>query len=169
MATDHTKEPQVELTCAHCSSKFMRSVWTHQSAIKRGRKNTFCTIECSREFNRKKNRKPLFQLKDPTYDERAIRQFCPSCGEKGIIALETKKNKFGHIYRRKGCVKCDHRYTTFEISAEDYNFYVKGKGHAVIAAQTKKCPGCKHNTGSRCDLDLPEYGTLDSFDCIHYD
>lgn len=42
---------------------------------------------------------------------------CPRCGGEFSSVVESRK-RLGRIYRRRHCVKCNGRWTTYEFSAE---------------------------------------------------
>lgn len=48
---------------------------------------------------------------------------CAKCGSNNISVIDTDKDLLkdhGVIYRRKKCMDCNYRFTTFEIHSEDY-------------------------------------------------
>ena len=106
---------------------------------------------------------------------------CPSCNGLGVWTIESRKATHGQR-RRKECSLCGHRFTTYEISSEDYAKYDHflymheelckrlGTFQAQPMMQDKiKCTTCHYNNGYECSFDFPEYNTSDSSDCNHYE
>lgn len=46
---------------------------------------------------------------------------CPKCGEHRLISCIDSRGRNGSIYRRRKCLICDTRWSTFEISFDEYN------------------------------------------------
>lgn len=49
---------------------------------------------------------------------------CPKCGARGTMVYDSRPTGVGRIRRRK-CLKCPHRFTTYEINARTYRTYLK--------------------------------------------
>lgn len=47
---------------------------------------------------------------------------CPACGKLGCAVKDSRPTENGaFVKRRRRCSKCEHRYTTIEIPADEYN------------------------------------------------
>ena len=44
---------------------------------------------------------------------------CPKCGQNECIVIDSRP-KEDHTYRRRSCYYCQHRFSTFEISEDEY-------------------------------------------------
>lgn len=44
---------------------------------------------------------------------------CPNCKNNNIYVLDTRPSSENSIRRRRVCLDCDHRWTTYEYSKED--------------------------------------------------
>lgn len=53
---------------------------------------------------------------------------CPKCGETGLRCTDSRPTDNNtKIRRRRRCDKCEHRYSTVEILADDYQRYLELK------------------------------------------
>jgi hypothetical protein len=105
---------------------------------------------------------------------------CPECNQNGIRVIESRAASNG-ARRRMQCDCCSHRFTTYEVSADFYNeaqqslilvskLYALLSGNALASQPAIiKCADCSHNQGDACAFEFPEYSTIESFDCNHYD
>lgn len=49
---------------------------------------------------------------------------CPKCGSTEFVVVETSKDFYrykGAHYRRRECVNCKYRFSTYEIHSDDYH------------------------------------------------
>ena len=49
---------------------------------------------------------------------------CPKCDSEDLQTKESRPHQLGEVYytrRRRSCVRCSGRFTTYEVSAEDFN------------------------------------------------
>lgn len=44
---------------------------------------------------------------------------CPVCGSRKLSVIDSRGGAGNFIRRRRGCVECDHRFTTFEVVADE--------------------------------------------------
>lgn len=153
--------PLITLQCAACSKDFTRSIWQHRRNIKRGRKKTYCSALCCNKVHRKQFERKTNPERIEKARQYSTREYCPTCGEKTVAVLETRRNKNGHRYRRKECFACHERTTTYEVPLEFYELITRSK-------QANICLSCAHNDKASCSFSLPEYLTSESFDCIYY-
>lgn len=105
---------------------------------------------------------------------------CPQCKQPGLRVIESRKAT-GGTRRRKKCECCGYRFTTYEVSADFYNeaqqnLILVSKLHALLGGKhlvsepvTIKCKDCSHNEGGQCAFAFPEYDTVESYDCNHYE
>lgn len=145
------KKEIITLSCCICSKEFQRVKSDYLYQLKRGRKKVCCSPECAKQVRRKPEtdrRKRSFHSKEK----------CLYCGELAIKIIRTVTNQQDQRLRRKECMKCDARYTTYEITEEQYK--------ALNKSREPLCGSCTHNQDGRCDLGLPEYMTDEAFDCI---
>lgn len=49
---------------------------------------------------------------------------CPKCGYHGTQVYDSRPTEAGRIRRRK-CLKCPHRFATYEIDATAYRRYIR--------------------------------------------
>ena len=142
----------ITLQCCVCSKVFERNKTTHLYSLKRGRKKICCSLDCARQSRRKpegtKRRERSLKTKER----------CFECNEFAVKITHTKVNGSNHRLKRKECTNCGHRFTTYEISKEDYD---------KLTDREPMCHDCQQNTGSKCSLDLPEYMTKEAYDCLH--
>ena len=61
---------------------------------------------------------------DSTFQSVAV---CPQCGSYSVMVLETRSTKDHVIRRRRECMDCEHRYSAYEISAQDYEMLKRFK------------------------------------------
>lgn len=102
-------------------------------------------------------------------------QKCPVCGAPALEIIETRHTQLS-TRRRKRCNACGHKCTMHEVSEVVFLEAQKAlrlmkmlKEELGDGTEAKEgCFGCKHNRGSSCGLDLPEYGTRDAEDCVYY-
>jgi transposase-like protein len=45
---------------------------------------------------------------------------CPKCGMYLLYIIDSRPTN-GHIRRRRVCLECEHRFTTYEISSGEYD------------------------------------------------
>jgi cytochrome c-type biogenesis protein CcmH/NrfF len=153
----------ITLQCDNCGKDFERSIFQYNSSIKRGRKRFFCSRLCAGKIMTK----PVVVKTEPERIKQAravsTREYCPECNEKFVEVLSSKINGMMHRRRRKHCIKCGHRFTTYEVPQDYYQQVLKEKQSKV-----NQCLSCKHNTMTTCDLGLAEYMTSESYDCLHH-
>ena len=110
---------------------------------------------------------------------------CPACGDSAFRVLETRPSKLA-TRRRKKCDSCSYRATTHEVSdaffqqAKQNEFLVQKFRGLLLkdefttdsttpsVVMENKCPGCHYSNDTNCAFDLPEYDSVDSFDCNLY-
>ena len=44
---------------------------------------------------------------------------CPQCGQRRTAVKDTRPTEQGHVRRRRVCLSCEARFTTFEVLATD--------------------------------------------------
>lgn len=106
---------------------------------------------------------------------------CPDCGSRSLEVIEARRTATA-FRRRKQCNACHARHTTYEVSSD---WYQQAEHNAILRSVLTKhlgatepapsatsdpipCYTCKLAGASACDLGLPEYGTADAIDCIHF-
>jgi len=97
---------------------------------------------------------------------------CPKCKAVAFKTIETRRNKYKAIRRRRECAECGYRLTTYEVSQA---FYEEVIFFRKIAEQIMKrkfnplaespCGSCGYNLNGRCNFDFPEFDTEDAADC----
>ncbi len=105
---------------------------------------------------------------------------CPQCGSRSLEIVESRKTS-NAFRRRKQCLHCNHRHTTFEVSSDWFqsaeenarlrSLLLKHLKPSLSTQPTNTeppCFDCKLARSSSCDLGLPEYGTAEAADCIHF-
>tara|TARA_B100000287_G_scaffold415793_1_gene449769 strand:- start:3049 stop:3381 length:333 start_codon:yes stop_codon:yes gene_type:complete len=97
---------------------------------------------------------------------------CPVCGEKTWAVKESRSSCKTKDYlrrRRKYCSSCNHASTTYEITGEQYEDYLKNKKIIDklrgVLEKKKACFECVHYYQSTCNLEIPE---LDAEECSYY-
>lgn len=145
----------VKLQCEICGKHFERNKADYLRGIKRGRKKVCCSLDCARQSNR------LPESQRKRKSSNSGKERCPECGKLGVKIMHTSVNSSAHRLRRKECMKCDYRFTTYEVLSEEYNKYFKATDKVAM------CFECIHNNGKVCSLGLPEYMTYEAHDCIH--
>jgi len=101
---------------------------------------------------------------------------CFSCKKDGLMIIESRKSGTA-IRRRKECVYCGNRETTYELSQKEYFEFKKShalanKLKALIQASNiadKLCSQCVHMTKSGCVFDFPEAGGSFAAECSMYE
>ena len=100
---------------------------------------------------------------------------CSFCGASEVRTLETRPNNKA-IRRRKQCLSCKRRETTYEISQAEYRqLQTLEKLRAVLLGadiangEAKlNCSGCMYWERRKCEMDFPEAGGLFANDCACY-
>ena len=86
---------------------------------------------------------------------------CSACGAREVRVIETRANNQA-IRRRKQCLACKHRETTYEIRA------------VLLGTDTPpptpklSCFNCTHWSRGKCAMDFPEAGGSFANDCSCY-
>jgi|DEB0MinimDraft_6_1074348.scaffolds.fasta_scaffold02698_2 hypothetical protein len=143
----------ISLQCCVCNKTFTRNKTKHLYSLKtRGHKKICCSPPCARQSKRKPEGTKRRQRSLKTKER------CFKCNEFAIKIIHTSVNDLSHRLRRKECTNCNYRFTTYEVSKEDYENFTNKK---------PLCNECPQNTGSKCGLDLPEYMTQEAYDCVH--
>ena len=100
---------------------------------------------------------------------------CSNCGACEVRVMETRSNNRA-IRRRKECLACKHRETTYEISQAKY-FQLKtlDKLRAVLLGTDTppskpqlSCSSCTHWSHGACDMGFPEAGGSFADECSCY-
>ena len=68
---------------------------------------------------------------------------CPKCGCEYTLVVESRKdthesNMSGYIRRRRECEKCGERFTTYEMTKDDYNAFLQFKRILAKAGYEKR-------------------------------
>jgi len=100
---------------------------------------------------------------------------CSACGAREVRVMETRANNKA-IRRRKECLACKYRETTYEISQEQYNqLQTLDKLRAVLLgtntpppAPQLSCFNCTHWSRGACAMDFPEAGSSFANECSCY-
>ena len=100
---------------------------------------------------------------------------CSNCGACEVRVMETRSNNRA-IRRRKECLACKHRETTYEISQEEYRqLRTLDKLRAVLLGTDtppskvrSTCFDCVHWKRGGCDMGFPEAGGSFAADCACY-
>jgi hypothetical protein len=100
---------------------------------------------------------------------------CSSCGAREVRVMETRANNKA-IRRRKECLACKYRETTYEISQEQYNqLQTLDKVRAVLlgidtspSKSQLSCFNCTHWSRGACSMDFPEAGGSFANECSCY-
>jgi hypothetical protein len=101
---------------------------------------------------------------------------CPKCSAVAFRTIETRRNKYKAIRRRRKCTECDYRLTTYEVTQSFYEetiFFRKIAEQILnkFGAGSTGAPGCdtcQFNMGHKCNFEFPEYGTDEAEDCTFY-
>ena len=101
---------------------------------------------------------------------------CSACKKDGLLIIESRKSGTA-TRRRKECVYCGHRETTYELSQNEY-FEFK-KAHVLanklrVLIQTsdtpnKLCSQCVHMDKKGCAFDFPEAGGSFAAECSMFE
>jgi hypothetical protein len=101
---------------------------------------------------------------------------CSFCGAKEVRTLETRPNR-NAIRRRKHCLHCGKRETTYEISQLRYDQLqaidkiraILLGGDSLTDVKSKlNCSTCTHWAHNKCGMDFPEAGGAFANDCSCY-
>ena len=101
---------------------------------------------------------------------------CSFCGAREVRVLETRPNS-NAMRRRKHCMSCGKRETTYEISQLRYDqLQAVDKIRAILLggnpASAKEpqlsCVTCNHWQRSKCGMGFPEAGNTFANDCSCY-
>ena len=172
----------IKLKCEECGKEFTRKAWQHTASMKRsnGKAKIYCSRECAglamfKKTSKNKEAKKEAKLKANSLRRRPNnlipnREVCPNCNQREIYIIDTSKNKLGHRYRRKECYNCNHRFTTYEISIEEYESRFEFKLKDKTKTKINNCYLCIHNDQEkdRCGYEIPEYKTAYSSDCFYF-
>lgn len=60
---------------------------------------------------------------------------CPKCLSANSICIDSRITKENSIRRRRRCADCDYRWTTYEVSDEDYYNLVRRNARIAKALQ----------------------------------
>lgn len=103
---------------------------------------------------------------------------CSSCGSREIEIIESRATKQG-TRRRKQCLACHHRFTTYEVSSAWFRQAQDDARRLALIMETLSiaprlsalgtpgipCDSCDHASAGKCALGFPEYATQDAHDC----
>ena len=100
---------------------------------------------------------------------------CSACGAREVRVIETRANNQA-IRRRKQCLACKHRETTYEISQAQYHqLQTLDKLRAVLLGTDASpikikltCLDCIYWKRSKCDMSFPEAGGAFAEECSCY-
>ena len=101
---------------------------------------------------------------------------CPGCGDRALSIIECRRTKIS-TRRRRECSSCGLRLTTHEVSQEWFQAAEENaRALAVVRSALAMpspavaclCEDCALNTGTRCSLNLPEYGCSEANGCPAY-
>lgn len=103
---------------------------------------------------------------------------CTKCGSLTLKVLESRVAAHSRR-RRKVCEACGAKFTTYEISREDYQLFEQAKKHGVGApppepppsdTQRGHCSHCIHwlNRTNSCSMGFPEAGGFFASACACY-
>lgn len=74
---------------------------------------------------------------------------CPMCAHQDDRVLDTRVQKDGSIRRRRECLSCKHRYTTFETILLNLPFIIKKDGRREPFSREKVLKGLQAATQKR--------------------
>jgi hypothetical protein len=99
----------------------------------------------------------------------ALPNACPFCGSLALFVVESRPLPKGGRRRRKRCDRCAEKFTTYEISQEEYKALRKGKA-TPKATPSLSCDTCIHweKETTSCGFDFPEAGGWFAADCSCY-
>jgi hypothetical protein len=110
---------------------------------------------------------------------------CHICHSTNVVVLESRFNGSTQR-RRRQCSDCTYKFTTYEITDEEYQLLkTRAKKLEEINQAIKvifepikdkpkprqsscPCNSCIYASGSHCSHDYPEYGTMQAVDCNLY-
>jgi len=101
---------------------------------------------------------------------------CLNCGAKELRVIETRFNN-NAIRRRKHCLSCGNRETTYEISQLRYKqlqavdkicTILLGDDSAIAKEPRLNCISCNHWEHGKCGMGFPEAGGFFADDCACY-
>ena len=104
---------------------------------------------------------------------------CTECGQPALKVLESRITAH-YRRRRKACEACGAKFTTYEISREDYQLLEHAKKHGVGAAPAPEppptdthrghCSHCIHwqTRYAACSMGFPEAGGFFASACACY-
>lgn len=101
---------------------------------------------------------------------------CVSCKQNGLTIIESRKSG-KTIRRRKQCMYCKYRETTYELTQAEYlyltNIETIYKNIKKLIDETKNpektCDHCSHMTKSGCAFEFPEAGGTFAKECSMYE
>ena len=107
-----------------------------------------------------------------------VKTKCTNCGKRGVFVRESRITpSTGFRRRRKECMYCGDRTTTYEVPEDFYKLASDMAFTKVVEHRRKqrelqiiRCIGCVHNDAKRerCGFDLPEHMTSDANDCLYF-
>lgn len=103
---------------------------------------------------------------------------CSHCGAVALRIVESRPSKGVTIRRRKECEACGHRFTTREITDEQYQQFQESQrilakvrqwlGGSPVMQSTHVCDHCVHWSESGCGMGFPEAGGSFAEECATF-
>lgn len=116
------------------------------------------------------------QLKPHDIARHYVPTNCSYCGAREVRTLETRPNR-NALRRRKHCLRCGKRETTYEISqlrydqlqaVEKIRAILLGSDSLAAAKAELHCFTCTNWVQGKCSMDFPEAGGAFANDCSCY-
>ena len=98
----------------------------------------------------------------------ALPNACPSCGSLALFVIESRPLSNGGRRRRKRCSRCAEKFTTYEISQEEYKALRRGTRVTREPKPKLSCQDCPHWEATGCGLGFPEAGGIFAAECSCY-
>lgn len=61
---------------------------------------------------------------------------CPACGGEKV-AIKESRFVGSSRWRRRNCIQCDHKWTTYEVSSEDFDIISRSKKSGNVVLEQK--------------------------------
>lgn len=112
---------------------------------------------------------------------------CPACGQSSAAVIESRQVA-SVTRRRRHCSSCNERFTTYELSQEEYYGLLDKvkrlqrieaaladiapapeRKHQPDQLGPSQCGRCSYSSAFGCSLGYPEYGTPEAADCLMFE
>lgn len=105
---------------------------------------------------------------------------CPVCKNQSVVTIESHTNQDDSRRRRKHCIECNRRHTTYEVSEDFYKTAVSNKKtidkitkclnlNGILSTtdepDTHFCDDCVYMHSYGCDFEFPDAGGTFANEC----